>query len=148
MVKSRAPSGNPRARPRKGQQMDGRDRERMVRRRKGSRAAFKGGRADKIRAEKQRCGGGEGASHKISIRHRKGVLPTFFSFHSSSSLPCLFTVTFLTTVSLFTPNHDAVPSILHSRYLVTSFDRPLPRTVDLLGPSTNTSNQSPLISGW
>lgn len=81
---------------------------------------------------------------------KNGALPTFFYSHFHLLfLPssCSFSVPF-TTFSLFAPNNDAVPSILHSCFRVTSFDRPLLCTVDLFGPSTNTSNQSPLISGF
>jgi hypothetical protein len=48
---------------------------------------------------------------------------------------------------LFVPNHDAVPVILYSRFLVTSFNRPLPSTVDSPGPSTNSPHKNTLIVG-
>lgn len=48
---------------------------------------------------------------------------------------------------LFVPNHDAVPVNLYSRFLVTSFDRPLPSTVDSPGPSANSPHKNTLIVG-
>lgn len=113
-------------------------------------AALKESGRDKIRTEKQH-GGPSGT--------KKGDRPTFFSSPSPSLLLLFFCFSFsvlpfscpfvpLTTTSLFAPNHDAVPSILHSRSLVTSFDRPLSSTVDSPGPGANRSNQSALIPGW
>ena len=77
-----------------------------------------------------------------------GFFPESFLPSSSSLFFCSLALLLISTpIFIIAPNNDAVPVSLHSRYLVTSFDRPLTRTVG--SPQRpNTLHSSALIPWW